>query len=88
MIEDYQSMGRVLQALQMHFQQKQYNFMLSQQKSAGMPEGPNGAMPTPEMMMMNGGYMMGPQMMNPMQYPMGMYQDQTKNGVNNAKTQN
>lgn len=68
-------MGRILQAWQMHFNQKQYAYMLNQQKSAGMGDGSNGAMPTGDMMM-NGGYMMGPQMMNPMQYNMGMFQSQ------------
>ncbi|CAI2377656.1 unnamed protein product [Moneuplotes crassus] len=80
-IQDLPTMMRVLQACQMQFNQKQYAFMLNQQKSAGMGDGSNGVMPTADMMM-NGGYMMAPQMMNQMQYNMGMFQSQPENNGN------
>lgn len=88
-LPDIQSMGRVLNILQMNFHQKYYAYMMNQQKSAtGSSEAVNGSMPTGDQMT-NGNYMMAGQMVNPMQYNMGagMYQDPSQSNMSNPSQQ-
>mmetsp|Transcript_1854 Transcript_1854/g.1651 ORF Transcript_1854/g.1651 Transcript_1854/m.1651 type:complete len:163 (+) Transcript_1854:243-731(+) len=84
-LTDIQSMYRVMNIVQMNFNQKYYAYMATQQKpGVATSNGTNGGLLSGDQM--NGGYMMGGQMMNPMPH-MGMFSGQNQSNVNNPSQQ-